>query len=299
MRMDQILIALYAAREGSIKQAADAFTISRANASIALKNLEEELGYPIFDRTGKSVIITEKGAEFLKYAGEFEKLLQNMQRIKDPVKQIDLRILSLSFDFSQQAFQKFCEKYSGEKYAAKLSFKIMNSSEEATTAFERGEIDIAIALCRKNLYDTFCRKAAKLQLETEIIDEQHLEVTCKKGHPIINTGKIAYELFGSYPAFSSIQTSNSDLYAPYFLAKHGIDIKTHIVMERCPVRHELLKKMNGYLVSVPLPEKVKTEYGFESVAIKDTEIAVFAMYYKDASKIDLIQEYLGYCQEFM
>lgn len=175
----------------------------------------------------------------------------------------------------------------------------MNSSEETTTAFERGEIDVAIALCRKNLYDTFCRKATKLQLETEIIDEQHLEVTCKKKHPIIKTGKIAYELFGSYPAFSSIQSSNSDLYAPYFLSKHDIDIKTHIVMEPSPVRYELLKKMNGYLISVPIPEKVKTEYGLESVAIKDTDIVVFAAYYKDASKMDLIQEYLGYCQEFM
>lgn len=299
MRTEQILLALNIAREHSVKDGADATFISHANASIMLKALEKELGYPLFERTSSGMIPTEKGNEFVKYAVQIERSLQAISLIKVPEKTIGLRICSIQFDFAERAFEKIGKKYSTESYISNMCYRNISSTIEAWQELENRHADVVIAVCRKGLYDSVLRRAAQSNYEVDLIGERHLEVTSKKGHPIIKSGKIAYNLFGTYPAFSSIQATDSQLYAPYFLSKHDIDIHNLIIMDPSPTRYRLLLDTNGFLVSMPIPEEVKTEYGLESVMIKDSAIAIFAAYNKGATNENLIQEYIENCKEFI
>ena len=57
--------ALEVERAGSISQAAQALYMAQPNLSKAIKDLEEELGYTIFNRTASGIKVTEKGEEFL------------------------------------------------------------------------------------------------------------------------------------------------------------------------------------------------------------------------------------------
>ncbi|MBR3246107.1 MAG: LysR family transcriptional regulator [Parasporobacterium sp.] len=297
MRTDHILLALSIARETSISKAAEAMNTTQSNASSMLRVLEKELGYAIFERTPSGVTLTGKGKVFIENAAQIEYYLQALYQLSEPIKPINLRIISISFDFSELAFKELCKKYCNKNYASKLSFKKVGNMEEIKRALEIGEADVAIGVCRKGLYDTMLRQAASMNMETEMICNRHLEVTCKKGHPIIAGGKITYSLFGKYPAFVSIQASSSDMYAPYFLTKHDIDINNLITLEPGPVRYELMNELDGFLVSMPIPEKTKEDYEFESVEIMGTEIAVFAQYRKGAVGNSLIQEYLEDCKE--
>lgn len=57
-----------AAEKSNFSKAAEILNYTQAAVTIQIKQLEEELGVSLFDRIGKSVFLTEKGAEFLKYA---------------------------------------------------------------------------------------------------------------------------------------------------------------------------------------------------------------------------------------
>ena len=297
MRTEQIILALNIAREKSITKAAETLFISQPNASNMLKSLEAEVGYPLFERTPNGMIPTEKGNVFVKHAATIERSLQAINQITEPVKQISLRVLSLQFDFSALAFEKLCRKYCTSHFTCKLNLRNIDSTEEARKAIESGEADVAVVVCRKGLYDSVLRHAAGTNMEIENICECHLEVTCQKGHPILASGKINYDLFGKYQAFSGIQTIVSNLYTPYLLLKHNLNINSLITMGPSPVRYRLLKETNGYLINMPIPESVKEEYGLESRVMKGSEISVFAAYHKEAREIDVIQEYIGYCKE--
>ena len=299
MRTEQIILALCINRERSIKKAADSLSLSRANASIMLKTLENELGFLIFERMNNTVAPTEKGILFLEQASQIERSLQMISQITEPAKSISLRICSIYLDFAGLAFKKLCMKYCGDNYSSKLNYKLITDMSEARSAIRNGDVDVAIGICRKGLYDNVLRHAAKMHVETEIICERLLQLTCRKGHPIIKNGKITNGLFKQYPAFISVQAANSDLYAPYYLAKHDIEIQSLITMEPIPMRYELMNQVNGYLISLPLPEAIMQKYDLESVAIKGTEVIAFAAYNKGAGGIDLIQEYIGYCREFV
>ena len=60
--------ALEVERAGSISQAAQNLYMAQPNSSKAIKDLETELGYTIFNRGAGGIKVTEKGDEFLYHA---------------------------------------------------------------------------------------------------------------------------------------------------------------------------------------------------------------------------------------
>ena len=55
-------------REGSITRAAERLYVSQPCLSTAIKQLERELGFPLFERTSSSVKPTELGLEYIRVA---------------------------------------------------------------------------------------------------------------------------------------------------------------------------------------------------------------------------------------
>lgn len=56
------------ANEGALNRAAARLNISQSAVSSQLKKLEDQLGHPLFERTGKKLVITEAGRIALAYA---------------------------------------------------------------------------------------------------------------------------------------------------------------------------------------------------------------------------------------
>ncbi len=68
MNVTHLKYAVEVSKTGSISKAAENLFIGQPNVSKGIKELEEEFGFTIFNRTAKGVIPTEKGAEFLDHA---------------------------------------------------------------------------------------------------------------------------------------------------------------------------------------------------------------------------------------
>lgn len=56
------------AHEGSLTRAAERLNLSQSAVSVQLGKLEQQLGHPLFDRSGKRLILTEAGRIALDYA---------------------------------------------------------------------------------------------------------------------------------------------------------------------------------------------------------------------------------------
>ena len=65
MNITQIKYVLEVARSSSIREAATKLFISQPALSASIKELEEELGILIFERTNKGITVTDSGREFL------------------------------------------------------------------------------------------------------------------------------------------------------------------------------------------------------------------------------------------
>lgn len=69
------------ATEGSIARAAEKLRLGQPTLSAQLKQLEESLGTPLFERKHKKLLLTEQGRQALEYSNEIFRLGSEMQEV--------------------------------------------------------------------------------------------------------------------------------------------------------------------------------------------------------------------------
>ncbi|WP_199620756.1 LysR family transcriptional regulator [Paenibacillus alkalitolerans] len=68
---------------GGFKKAAEELGYAQSSITAHIKELETELGYPLFDRMGKSITLTEAGRRFLPYAVDIINLYSKSKEVLD------------------------------------------------------------------------------------------------------------------------------------------------------------------------------------------------------------------------
>lgn len=68
MNTNQLSYFLQVASEGSISGASRALFVSQSSLTYEIQKLEKELGFSLFDRTGRGVVLTDAGASFVETA---------------------------------------------------------------------------------------------------------------------------------------------------------------------------------------------------------------------------------------
>lgn len=94
MTLQQMKYIIAIVRCGSIAEAAKQLFISQPSLSNAVKDIENEIGIEIFQRSAKGITLTTNGSEFLSYARqvvEQAELMEQRYLNKKPSKKNMLR----------------------------------------------------------------------------------------------------------------------------------------------------------------------------------------------------------------
>ncbi len=75
--LNDLNIFVETARQGSFSQAANSLDLTPAAVSAAIKRLEEQVGFPLFVRSTRSLRLTSDGALFLQKTTAALSLLQD------------------------------------------------------------------------------------------------------------------------------------------------------------------------------------------------------------------------------
>lgn len=148
MKLSQLRYICEVAKRGmNVSEAADALYTSQPGVSKQIRQLEDELGIPIFSRTGKRLTDTTRpGAEILRVASRVLREIDNIRRIGQDYENVSEGTLTIATTHTQaryalpQKIQRFREQYP----AVKLSLR-QGSPEQICAMTAEGEADIAIA----------------------------------------------------------------------------------------------------------------------------------------------------------
>lgn len=138
MDLEELRTFVEAARRGSFSEAARSLSLSQPAVSRRIRNLELEVGAPLFDRSGNVVTPTRRGLEFLTFA---ERTVSDWERLRPALSKEEsvrgtLRIAAsttpgeyLLPDLMRSFLQKYRE--------VKLSLHVMDSDTVEECVFAR------------------------------------------------------------------------------------------------------------------------------------------------------------------
>lgn len=158
-------------KEMSFSKAARSLYISQPSLSAAVKKEEEELGFPIFDRSSSPVRLTEVGREYIRAA---ERILEIQQGFADYINDVSgLKTGSVSIGgtnlFASYVLPPILSGFS-EKYPLIEVDLVEGDAAELTEKLLRGSIDLLVENARLDP-DVF---------ESRLCCSEHLMLTVPK-----------------------------------------------------------------------------------------------------------------------
>ena len=88
MDLNYLLYFKKVAEMQNITKAAEQLSITQPALSRVIHNLEDEVGYKLFDRFGKNIVLNKKGEMFLKFTDD---TLSSYERTKNDMKDMEMR----------------------------------------------------------------------------------------------------------------------------------------------------------------------------------------------------------------
>jgi DNA-binding transcriptional LysR family regulator len=240
MNLQQLRYVITVAKYGTFREAARQLYMAQSSLSSSIKDLEEEYGIQIFERSKKGIEITKEGAMLLEFADQ----------IVAQADQLDYRYLSATenrrlfsvssqhYDFASEGFARLVS----EKKEESLNFRFL----ETSTSKVMEDVRDAVSEVGFIYLNDFNGKVIKQYLEAfDLKFDPH--VFLSESHPLAKQAKISQEDLHPYPVISFDQSKNSTLQ----LMEESIQVDQNAqrisASDRATVLN-LLSVTNGYLV---------------------------------------------------
>lgn len=211
MTLQQLHYVITISETGSLSKASEVLYVAQPSLTSAVKELEKELGIVIFHRSGKGMVLTNDGVEFLTYAREvyhqYESLLEKYGKSGTLKKKFG--ISTQHYSFAVKGFVELVKKFNTAEYEFAIrETRTREVIEDVSTM--KSEIGI--------LYlSDFNRKIILKLLHSQGL-EFHKLIDCNayvylwRGHPLAKCDSIRFSQLEDYPCLSFEQGDNSSFY---------------------------------------------------------------------------------------
>ena len=153
MDLKNLTTFIHVAELGSFTKAGVALGCSQSTISFQIRQLEEELSFPLFERINRTVVLTDKGREVLAYAHQIRQMTDELKQSiqSDRPRSVRIRVAmsdSLCNSLLEDNFQQFLQAHPG------INLKIVAAgTKEMFRLLDHNEVD-AILTLESHIYNT-------------------------------------------------------------------------------------------------------------------------------------------------
>ncbi len=261
MNLQHLKYVIEIANSGSINKAAEVLFMAQPNLSRAVRELESELGYTIFDRTSKGMIPTTEGAAFVTTA---RRILKEIDSIAEIGKQecSSKKSFSLIAPYASYISDAFVElvKCVGDENT-EFTFK-ENPPLGVVKAMTAGEFKLGILRYYSAQENNTLHALSDKDFSYELITEFNYTVLMNAENPLAEKEEVSMvdlksqsELIYGYV--------NSPTTVNHFMINDDAPKQDHriFVYEKEVLLSLLSEKKDLYVWTAPMPEKLMKRYG--------------------------------------
>lgn len=262
MKLEQIVYALEIARCGSISKAAKNLLLTQPNLSSSIKNLEDDIGFKIFQRLPRGVSVTTKGTQFLEYAESICRDVENINAIgsnSNSLTPINFSLSTQSFSYIMDNFLALHSNYNSNI----TNFKIKHSHYfEVLDDVVRKQADIGIISISNEHMDLWNKLFKSKNIEFNPITSGKLHGYILDSHPLFNKDKLVIEDLFEYPLVTCNHDDYNALYSNDFY-KNKLSFKNNILVSDYGALIYTMESVNAATIILKL-ENSYTKLYFDS-----------------------------------
>ncbi len=208
-------------RHLSFSRAAEELSLSQPAVSMQIKQLEENVGLPLFEQLGKRIYLTEAGHELLHYSRAVTQQLTEMEAAIDQLKgvergKLNISVLSSANYFTPRLLAKFCQRHPG----VTVSLNVANRSAVLRQLADN-ETDLAI----------MGQPPEDLDVVAESFMENPLVVIAAPSHPLTREHRIPVKRLKQEVFLMREPGSGTRGAMERFFAEHKITLNQGMQME--------------------------------------------------------------------
>lgn len=187
MTFQQLKYASEVRYTGSVAQAAKNLFVSPSSVSIAIGNLEKELGYSLFTRSAKGLIPTENGKKVLDYGDRISQLHDKINSIdQNPV-----RTIRINSNGNPLIVDAIAQVIVENRHRKDLRFETTaHQPEQVYGKLVRGELDCSIPCILQNTLGYWEKQFEKGDLHRQILKTIPASIRVGPGHPLYHAKQL-------------------------------------------------------------------------------------------------------------
>ena len=293
MKLQQLRYVVKVAECGSITEASRRLFVSQPSITASIRDLENEMGVHIFERTNKGVIVSEEGETFLGYARQ---VLDQADLLEGKYKGTSERVPHFSvscqhYSFAVNAFVDVIREFDAARYDFTLREE---QTHEIIEDVAHMKSELGILYLSEHNREVIERMLAANELVFEGLFCATPHVFVCADHPLADHASVTLEDLEDYPFLSYEQGSYNSFYYSEELTSTFERRKNIRVRDRATL-FNLVMGLNGYtvcsgvishelngpgIISIPLDVDEYMEIGI--ITRKNTTLTRYGQAYIDA-----------------
>ncbi len=233
MELRQLNYFIKAAELQNFTEASNASFITQSTLSQQIKQLEDELGIPLFDRIAKRVRLTEAGRTFLPYAIKTVKDASDGKAMLNDLMKLHTGTLTIGAtygltDLLTKAIQEFSKQYPNIRL--QIGF---GTTQDLLAKLDQGRLDMMLS---------FSQEEKKGNYEVEALFSSCLALILNTNHPMAARKHIKIDELRSMHLILPSNGYSIRGYLDLLLQKHDIALDVHMEVNDI---HMLLKLVSS------------------------------------------------------
>lgn len=293
MKLQQLRYVVKVAECGSITEASRRLFVSQPSITASIRDLENEMGVHIFERTNKGVIVSEEGETFLGYARQ---VLDQADLLEGKYKGTSEQVPHFSvscqhYSFAVNAFVDVIREFDAARYDFTLREE---QTHEIIEDVAHMKSELGILYLSEHNREVIERMLAANELVFEGLFCATPHVFVCADHPLADHASVTLEDLEDYPFLSYEQGSYNSFYYSEELTSTFERRKNIRVRDRATL-FNLAMGLNGYtvcsgvishelngpgIISIPLDVDEYMEIGI--ITRKNTTLTRYGQAYIDA-----------------
>ncbi len=210
----QLRVYTEVARLGSMARAAEALHLTPQAISMQIKELESQVGLPLFDRRGRSVTLSTAGEYFLVHARRLQAALKDAEHAMARLQKIEFGLLTIGIVSTAKYFvPHLLARFRRERPGIELRLRVLGNREQLVAMMQAGEVDISI----------MGRPPREVATRAESFAAHPLVFIAPPGHPLGKRSDVPVSALESHPFIAREHGSGTRTAMEGFFADHRFE----------------------------------------------------------------------------